>query len=335
MTSRRPWALAFIPLYWAGLRTKDALRDAGILRTYRLPAPVVSVGSLSAGGAGKTPVVVALAELLRAEGRQVTVLSRGYGRGSTEVARVDLTVPEPATRFGDEPVLIAGKAGVQVWLGADRYAAGLAAEQYSGEDPAETPSLHLIDDGFQHRRLARAVDIVLITAEDFDDHLLPAGNRREPLAALRRAGAIVLREEERALVEPGLRRWLRRDTPIWTIRRSLVLPPGVAGSEIIAFAGIARPQGFLDMLSSCGLGVIDSMSFPDHHRYTTADMHRLVERLQSQNASAFTTTEKDAVKLTPGLRAVLEAAAPIHIAGLRVHFTDPAGVLAELEARCR
>ena len=333
MTARRPWALPLVPLYWAGLRAKDTLRATGLKPTHSLRSPVVSVGSLSAGGAGKTPVVIALANLLRDHGRAVVVLSRGYRRAQPEIAPalVNLTVSDPAARFGDEPVLIATAAHVPVWVGANRYAAGLAAEHSSS-----APAIHLLDDGFQHRRLARDFDIVLVTVEDLDDALLPAGNRREPFAALRRARAIVLREEERATVEPRIRRWLRPGTLIWTIRRSLVFPPGLdTAARFLAFAGIARPQGFFHMLQTCGLRVIDSVRFPDHHRYIAADMHRLVQRLQSQNAGAFITTEKDAVKITPELRNLLEASAPLHVGALRVEFADPTSVLAELGVRCR
>ncbi|HEX3570901.1 MAG TPA: tetraacyldisaccharide 4'-kinase [Acidobacteriaceae bacterium] len=328
MTIRRSWALPLVPLYWAALRTKDALRASGLLPIRRLVWPVVSIGSLSAGGAGKTPVVIALADLLRSHGHNVDVLSRGYGRQGSEVARVDLTAPETVARFGDEPVLIASLAGVPVWVGSERHTAGLAAEQ------ASAPGIHLLDDGFQHRRLARAFDVVLLTAEDLDDALLPVGNRREPLSALHRADAVVLREEERGQIEPRIRRYLRPGTPVWLIRRSLHLSELPADAALLAFSGIARPQGFLDMLKSCSLRVIDSVAFPDHHRYTAHDMRRLAQRLQSRGAQAFITTEKDAVKITPELRTTLEAAAPMHVAQLRVAFADPARVLADLEARC-
>jgi tetraacyldisaccharide 4'-kinase len=292
--------------------------------------PVVSVGSLSAGGAGKTPVVIALVNLLQAHGNAVDVLSRGYGRVSSEIARVDITAPDGTERFGDEPVLIANSTGAPVWVGADRHAAGLSAER-----AASTPGIHLLDDGFQHRRLARDFDIVLITAEDLDDILLPAGNRREPLSALRRANAVVLRQEEHTTLEPRIRRYLQPNTPIWLIRRALHVPEAPGNPELFAFSGIARPQNFLDMLRACGQRVIDSVAFPDHHRYTAADLRRLAQRLQSSGAQAFITTEKDAVKITPELRATLEAAAPMHVAQLRVEFVDSDGLLADLEARFR
>src|SRR5579871_2012163 len=281
MSLRRPWAIPLVPLYWAGLRGKDALRRAGLPSTRNLRWPVISVGSVSAGGAGKTPVVIALANLLHAHGHTVNVLSRGYGRPqralTREPSRVDVTLPDAAARFGDEPVLIARSvADVDVWVSADRHGAGLAAQQVT----RQASGIHLLDDGFQHRSLARALDIVLITAEDLEDALLPAGNLREPLSALSRADILVLREEERASITPQVERWFRSGTSIWTIRRTLEAPAGLDG--VLAFAGIARPEGFFHMLRSSGLRVIDSVPFADHHRYVAADMRRLARRMQSQ-----------------------------------------------------
>jgi tetraacyldisaccharide 4'-kinase len=348
-----------VPLYAAGLAAKDGLRAAGVLKVKKLGWPVVSVGSLSAGGAGKTPVVIALADLLREHGWQVDVLSRGYGRVGNGVERVDPEAADAAVRFGDEPVLIAQRTGVPVWVGAERFAAGQAAESLAAEtqntgvlhsvqnDNSKTGisgngrRLHLLDDGFQHRGLARAADIVLVTEQDLDDSLLPAGNRREPLAALRRADVVVLREEERERVEPRVRGWMRLDAAIWTVRRAIDIPGELPGAgkltrenyALLAFCAIARPQNFVDTLRTGGVRVADSIAFPDHHRYTAEDMRQLIQGLQTRAADGFITTEKDAVKLMPQLRAQLEAAAPLLIARLQTTFGDPHVVLRELEAR--
>ena len=138
--ARRHWAWPLVLLYVAGLAVKDGLRAAGVLPVRRLGWPVVSVGSLSAGGAGKTPVVIALAELLQGRGWSVDVLSRGYGREGSGVERVDLEAEDAAERFGDEPALIAQRAGVPVWVGAERFAAGAAAEAVSVENAGSSPS---------------------------------------------------------------------------------------------------------------------------------------------------------------------------------------------------
>ena len=163
---------------------RNALYDRGVLRARRLDRPVVSVGNISAGGSGKTPFVMLLGELLKARGVKFDVLSRGYGRKSRGVLLVDPAgLPH---EFGDEPLLIARRLRVPVIVGEDRYEAGRFAESKFGSQ------LHLLDDGFQHRRLARDFDIVLVTPQDATDRLLPAGRLREPLRSLNRADAVVL-----------------------------------------------------------------------------------------------------------------------------------------------
>jgi tetraacyldisaccharide 4'-kinase len=199
--------------------------------------------------------------------------------------------------------------------------------------------VHLLDDGFQHRRLARAVDIALVTAEDLDEALLPAGNRREPLAALRRADVVVLRAEERERIETRVRQLMRAGAAMWTVRRTVEFPGAAEVLHqdygLIAFCGIARPEDFVDTLRTGGMRVVDSIAFPDHHRYTAENMHQLTESLRVRAGKAFITTEKDAVKLAPELRALLEATAPVLVAGLQAVFLDPQEVARDLEARLR
>lgn len=132
MSIRRPWAWPLVPLYGGALAVKEALRASGLPRRKRLGWPVVSVGSLSAGGAGKTPVTIALANLLTERGWAVDVLSRGYRRAGRGVEQVNLRAPDPALQFGDEPTLIARRTGLPVWVGGDRFAAGTAAERDMG-----------------------------------------------------------------------------------------------------------------------------------------------------------------------------------------------------------
>ncbi len=304
--------LPLVPLYRAGLAVKNAALDAGWLRQRRLTWPVVSVGSLSAGGAGKTPVAMLLAELLRERG--VDVLSRGYGRESKAVERVDPA--GDAARFGDEPLEMA-RAGIEVWVGADRYAAGLLAEA------GRPAGVHLLDDGFQHRRLARDLDVVLLTRRDVADGLLPAGNLREPLSALGRADVVVLREDE-AEELAGL--GALKGKEIWVIRRRLVAVPDAA--RLVAFCGIARPEGFFAMVG----GGADRVAFADHHSYTEADIQGLVARARACGAEGFVTTAKDGVKLTAAMRARLESVGRVEVARLRVELVDEAAARWRLEA---
>lgn len=336
MKARRGWAWPLVPLYAAGLAVKDGLRAAGVLRTRRLEWPVVSVGSLSAGGAGKTPVVIALAELLRERGWCVDVLSRGFGRSGSGLERVSSQGDTAAARFGDEPVLIARRTLVPVWVGADRFAAGRASEEsVAATDVAR--GVHLLDDGFQHRGLARALDIVLVTVEDLEDALLPAGNRRERLNALGRADVVVVREEERATVEARVRKLMRAEAGIWSVRRGLRFTDSLeelsAGPRPVAFCGIARPSGFWKMLAHAGCKVVAEVAFSDHHAYSTSDVEHLVGIAKQHEGTGFLTTEKDRVKLPERLLERLRTVGPVCVVGLEAKFVDEAGVIGELEAR--
>ncbi|MBW4039144.1 MAG: tetraacyldisaccharide 4'-kinase [Acidobacteria bacterium] len=333
MNARRPWGRFLVPVTRGVVGMKDALRARGLLRSHALRWPVISVGSLSAGGAGKTPVVIALAKMLRAQGWEVDVLSRGYRRDGRDVARVDRSVDGAAARFGDEPVLIAACTGAPVWVGANRLAAGRLAEADVSDAQR---GVHLLDDGFQHRRLRRAVDIVLMTEEDLDDALLPAGNLREGFSALARADVVVVREDE--LESAGKRVWrlLRDGTQMWTVRRSLRFPAPLfvfgAGLRPVAFCAIARPEGFAAMLQNAGCGVVETVAFRDHHRYTMTDVERVVEIAKGLNGSGFVTTEKDAVKLTAAMRARLAQHGPLMVVALEAVFADTDAVMRSLAA---
>jgi len=332
VSARRSWAWPLVPLYAAVLRANDALRG----EAKKLAWPVVSVGSVSAGGAGKTPVVIALAKVLRERGWRVDVLSRGYGREGSGIARVDTEREDAARVVGDEPVLIARAAEVPVWVGSDRYAAGVAAEKVV-VDAGEKRGVHLLDDGFQHRRLKRDVDIVLITAEDLDDALLPAGNRREPLEALERADVVVIREEERGAVEARVSKLMRAGALLWSVHRRLRFPAplGVlsAGLRPLAFCAIARPEGFASALQEAGCGIIDAVVFDDHAPYTDREVEDLLVIAKKLKASGFVTTAKDAVKLSAELRAQLEVVGPVVVVALDAEFVYPERVARELEAR--
>jgi tetraacyldisaccharide 4'-kinase len=197
--------------------------------------------------------------------------------------------------------------------------------------------VHLLDDGMQHRQLARAVDVVLVTADDFDDALLPAGNLREPLMALARANFIAVREEEMDYVAPRVKPLMREGTLIWTVRRRLRFPEPLlvltAGLRPVALCAIARPEGFASMLKEAGCGIVDTIYLRDHHAYGMADIDRVVELAKQVKATGFVTTEKDAVKLTEPMRARLETVGPVMVAALDTEFVFPERVARELEAR--
>ena len=293
----------------------------------RLRWPVVSVGNLSVGGAGKTPLVICLARLLQREGFAPDVLSRGYGRSQQAVERVDPA--GSADRFGDEPLLIARSAGVPVYVGASRYDAGVLAESESGD--RERRGVHLLDDGFQHRALARDLDIVVLHRSDLQQRLLPAGRLREPLAALRRAGVVVLRHED-ADLESMLQVHLRPECRFWRVRRTVALSSPIQSSvqRAVAFCAVARPAEFFAGLAAAGAGVAEQRRFRDHHPYTLADMTRLAELGRQVGCDAFVTTAKDEVKLDTGMRLRLNTVAPLRIAALTVELTDQKAALDDM-----
>jgi tetraacyldisaccharide 4'-kinase len=330
MSARRPLLLPLVPLYGLGLEIKKRLFKMGWLKQRRLQSPVISVGSVSAGGAGKTPVVLMLATMLRHRGYAVRILTRGYKRASKGVARVEPF--DDAGWHGDEPVLLAQRSGVPVFVGADRYLAGVMAEQ---NEPSEKLVVHLLDDGFQHRQLARDFDIVLLTKEDVEDRLLPAGNLRDPLTALADADAVVVREEEADSLHEVITRLegSKGKPAIWVIRRTLSLGEGgevALPTMPFAFCGIARPKSFTKMLAARGYEPTEVMIFPDHHAYSENDISRLMEQARLCAANGFVTTEKDAVKLTPILRDRLETIGPVVVARLNVELLEEKDALVQL-----
>ncbi len=268
-------------LFGAAVSARNALYSRGVLPSRRLRRPVVSVGNLSVGGSGKTPFVLLLGELLKQRGIAFDVLSRGYGRRTRGVAVVD---PGGTSReFGDEPLLIARKLQVPVIVGEERFAAGRLAEE-------RFPSrLHLLDDGFQHRALARDFDIVLVTAEDAHDRLLPAGRLREPLSALTRTDAVVLTSGAPADMFP------LEGKLVWRAHRTLA--PRDVPAHPLAFCGIARPQNFFVQLRNAGIELAAEATFRDHHQYTERDVRELMTMAARSEAGGFVTTEKDAVNL--------------------------------------
>ena len=317
---KRPWLTPLIPLYGAGVALRSMALSVGLEKQRNLQWPVVSVGSLSAGGAGKTPVVQTLVRMLTAQGVYVDVLSRGYGRASAETLAVD---PEgDARRFGDEPLLLARTTGVPVYVSKVRWLAGRLAEQQA----VSSRAMHLLDDGMQHRQLYLALDLALLSREDLQDVLLPAGNRREPLHALRRADLLVLQEKD---VEAQA--WVRTHLPqhsVWTYTRSMEWPEDIP-RQVFAFCGIARPDQFLNGLRVGGLEIVGECIFGDHHPYRAAELQELASAIRQSGAAAFITTEKDKVRLGEQVK-ILERIAPCHAADVIVRFTEPAAVLERL-----
>jgi tetraacyldisaccharide 4'-kinase len=294
-------------IYGGIVTARNALYDRGVLRARKLQGPVVSVGNLSAGGSGKTPFVMLLGELLKARGVRFDVLSRGYGRQSRGVLLVDPAgLPQ---QFGDEPLLIARKLQAPVVVGEDRHAAGAFAESRFG------PQLHVLDDGFQHRALARDFDVVLLTPQEANDRLLPTGRLREPLRSVARADAVVLTSGATAESFP------LEGKLVWRARRGVVarnVPP-----RPVVFCGIARPQSFILQLRAANIEPVAEAFYRDHHAYDEKDIRELLELKRRSEAGGFVTTEKDAVNLG----AYLSALEPLAVVPVRMELADSANAV--------
>jgi len=299
-------------LYGLGARLHRAAYRSGWLEARTLPCRVVSVGSLAAGGSGKTPLAAWLAAALHARGRRVALASRGYGRrggGAVEVVSDGVTVLCGPERAGDEPLLLAAQApGVPVLVARDRGAAGLRAVERFGAE------ILVLDDGFQHHRLRRDLDLVVLdgAAGLGGGAVLPRGPLREPPAALALADAIVVmdgplppEDEARvAALAPGAARFAARRAPR-SLRRLGAAgeepPAALRGAEVGMLCGIARPASFRATLEGLGARVVAERLFPDHHPYRARDLRGLAGA-----APRWVTTEKDAVKLDPAWCAELD-----------------------------
>jgi tetraacyldisaccharide 4'-kinase len=300
-------------IYGTGIRARNSLYDRGMIASRRLQGPVVSVGNLSVGGSGKTPFVILLGELLKVRGIEFDVLSRGYGRGTRGIALVD--AGGSAREFGDEPLLIARRLGVPVVVGEDRYQAGNFAERKFG------PQLHILDDGFQHRALARHFDIVLLTGDDARDRLLPMGRLREPISSLRRADAAVLTGSASAESFP------LDGKLVWRVRRS-ILPQNVPPHPV-AFCGIARPKRFFLQLSAAGIQTAAEAVYRDHHVYTADDIRELLRVRERSEAGGYVTTEKDAINLG----GYFSALSPLAVVPVKMELADADNVVNALLQR--
>ncbi|HET9370855.1 MAG TPA: tetraacyldisaccharide 4'-kinase [Vicinamibacterales bacterium] len=269
-------------------------------RQQRLRQPVISVGNISMGGRGKTPIVAEVARRLVAAGERPAILSRGYGRRVTADGVVVVSdgarVLADLDRAGDEPLLLAHSVpGAIVVVNDSRQLAGALAERSLGA------TVHLLDDGFQHLQLARDLDLVSIAPEDLRDRPAPFGRLREPVAALADADALVIDGEPPAAGGPAA-------TPMFTLRRTLGTPvpieadrfgPIAAGTAVSSVAGIARPERFRDALVAAGWTVAAQTTFGDHHRYRAADVDRIGSAARAAGAGVVLTTEKDAMRLRP------------------------------------
>ncbi len=302
--------------YGLGVRLRTAAYDKGIFKTRHLPCVVVSIGNVTLGGSGKTPLTVYIAKTLQRLGYRVTVISRGYGgtaEKSGSIVSDGSQVLVSADVSGDEPFMMAQQlAGTPILVGADRYRSGMLAVRRFN------PDVILLDDGFQHRRLARDLDLVLVDAQKpgGNGYLFPRGVLREPLTSVLRGHAAVLTrtQSDRKKLNNRLRSLLV-SIPVFIsqhrpkIVKSIPVAPiseGPAGNRapardlgflkgkrVLAFSGIATNEDFFGVLRDAGCLLVHTMPFRDHHRYSRSDIGRIRQNVDTQQVNYVLTTEKD------------------------------------------
>ena len=294
-------------IYSFVMRARAAAYTLGLLRVKRLAVPVISVGNITMGGTGKTPTVLMLARELMARGKRVVVLTRGYGgslEGEVHIVSDGNSLLLSTAEAGDEPCLLAATLpGLMVVMGSDRYLAGsLALKEL-------TPDCFILDDGFQHQRLGRDLDILLLdwTEPLGNGRIFPAGFLREPASAVNRAHLAIYTRAASHGRRPDI---LPQSLPVCTSSHTLTGFTNLGGGEIspfsqlvgrriIAFCGIADPVSFFDGLESSGVKLISTLALPDHTEYGQQEMEALGRLKRQYKADCFMTTAKDAVKLLP------------------------------------
>ncbi len=321
------------------VRRRWAERHPG--RRRRLARPVVSVGNLSMGGTGKSPVVAAIARWLIAHGERPAILSRGYARADAVDGVVVVSdgtrVLASIDRAGDEPLMLARQVpGAIVCVSPDRHLAGTLAERRLG------CTVHLLDDGFQHIDLARNLDILVTTVGEIPGgRLIPNGRLREPMEAAARAHVLVVPGATAGAA--AAEAWALGVSLSCGAHRSLgapiaVGPEGADGTreapsvgredeglgKVLAVAGIASPERFVESLRDAGWSIADSIAFPDHHQYSARDVERIVRRMLESGAQSVFTTDKDAVRF----EAIGPLPFPLYRVPLVLRF-EPEGVLFE------
>lgn len=291
-----------------GYRTK-------VLRQRELDVPVISIGNLTVGGTGKTPITIDLARNLQRFGLKVAILSRGYKRQSQEKVLVvsdGREVLADAMQAGDEPYLIARSVkGAVVIVGADRFEAGRVAINDYGCD------IIILDDGFQHLKLARNFDVIVYDYNDDPDELklLPAGRLREPLASISRGDCLVISklpdnpDPVRLSKIRTIANKFKPGIPVLTCKfeadglhrvytnQNVTITTRGAGTRVYAFCGIARPEGFFKHLEEAGCVIVGKKTFPDHHWLASSELNQLITEFKKSEAQFIVTTQKDRVRL--------------------------------------
>lgn len=299
------WVLFPLALfYWGMIFWRNVFYKYGFFVTRKLPAPVISIGNITVGGTGKTPMVIALANTLQNEGYRPAIISRGYGRTSTGPVEVNNTLSW--NDIGDEPAIMAKQTkNIPIIVDENRFRGGMILYQ------KYKPNIFLLDDGFQHRSIYRDLDIVLINSKDSsrDHKLLPYGLLREPWDQMKRADIVISSKNNISKMSPYLKRRLG------ALKKPLLFSRLKFGQHLISithqeenisnmhhksaflFSGLGDNQSFIKSVESIGLTIIDQFLFSDHHQYDKQDFTLIESRFNKSGADYILTTEKDMIKL--------------------------------------
>ena len=317
-----PGRFLLIPLSWlyaAVISIRNRLYTLGVFKARTLPCRVISIGNIVAGGTGKTPAVIALAKHLQNENVRVGILLRGYKRQTREKVTIvsdGEKVCASLSESGDEAYMMARHlSGIPIVVSSQRYQAGQVALERFGVE------VLLLDDGFQHRQLARDVDILTVPAKrplGISARVLPAGTLREPPTALRRANIVLLTRTETADVSLHAKEIVKRLAPDVLILESVHQPvhfyplaslkntegtdylavlEAIKGRRVLAVCGIGNPDAFVRTLRQCSPENVELLAYPDHHVYTDADLAQIDRAFQAAAAELIVTTQKDEQKL--------------------------------------
>ena len=355
-----PLRFLLIPLSWlytASVQLRNILYTRGVFKARRLPCRVISVGNIVVGGTGKTPAVIVIAKHLQREGMRVAILLRGYKRRVREKVTIVSDGEKVCTspiESGDEADMMAKHlSGVPIIVGKCRYLTGQVALERFKVD------VLLLDDGFQHRQLARDVDILTIPATHpfgSPKKLLPAGTLREPPTALRRADLILLTHADTPNISAHAKKVVKGLAPNAPVLESIYRPTHLyplaissqqsaismkpslpteteirdpkaiptdikelKGKRVIAVCGIGNPDAFVATLMRCSVASVELLAFPDHHVYTEADKQRIDTAFQAAAADLIVTTQKDEQKLA---RFVDNWKLPIVVLAVALVITD-------------
>jgi tetraacyldisaccharide 4'-kinase len=332
-------ALLWAPskLYELAVRLRVAAYETNYLKPKKLGATVISVGNLTLGGAGKTPMVQYIARYLKSEDHRVAILTRGYARKSSGMRVLndpakpnEEAAPRSYLEFGDEPLMLARSVpDIPIIVNKGRFDAGRRAEQCFSSD------VLVLDDGYQHLPLARDLNILLIDATDTFGgfEMPPFGRLREPLYGLKRADAVIVTRADRPFDEAQTRaiigHYCGDSVPIMyfysgiTALRHLVTGEvyevkNFAGWNVAVACGIGNPQAFSEDILQVGINIVSEKFFRDHHPFTQADLEEITRAAKEAGADAILTTEKDAVRL----EGLTHGDIPVYAAQLEIQSDD-------------